>query len=542
MQIQAAWPKRRNDFQKSNWQAGLRFGKRALNILVTAGGTKENIDPVRYIGNFSTGSFGRAFAREAAKRGHHVTLLAPKSLPKLVGQLGKGIDFRPFRSVADLQALLKQAASERPWDIVIHSAAVSDYTPAEAVSHKISSNQDELLIRLVPTPKLIQSFRQCFGRAFLVGFKLLTGASREEAHRISLAQVKKNRTNLAIYNDFSQINPKQHHVHLATPEGGFIPVQPGKNSKVAKHVLDFIEKRQAVRWFQTVQDPTLAENPKAKDLGRLVSLAQASGLLNDENGNASVRLPNHRMAITPRSVDKGKLTEKDFLLVKVDQRKRRVYVNSPTKPSIDSSVSDALYKAYPGLKAILHTHSPWVLNPYTTSFPYPCGVKEEAQEALKTLKQHHHANNKAFVLKLLHHGTLLGLAGDLDIATLEAQWQAVQKDFKAHMQEIGIADTALAQGRVQAILSPEGIVGYVFTDTDGTIAPRLLPEHQGKGLGRQLLEVIRAENKTVKTVQECDVLAYYQKYGFELTQQDGRFYFLKPVAQSSSKDFIPFKN
>jgi len=86
--------------QRLNWhQQALRFGKK-LKILITAGATKEKIDGVRFITldtsaqdapsvltNFSSGAFGRAFGIEALKRGHEVTLLAPKELPKIAGPL-----------------------------------------------------------------------------------------------------------------------------------------------------------------------------------------------------------------------------------------------------------------------------------------------------------------------------------------------------------------------------------------------------------------------------------------------------------------------
>jgi hypothetical protein len=222
-----------------------------------------------------------------------------------------------------------------------------------------------------------------------------------------------------------------------------------------------------------------------------------------------------------------------MLVIRVDQDDRKIYVNNARKPSIDSSVSDALYKAFPGLKAALHTHSTWGLDAVQTTFPYPCGVKEEAEELIRTLKKSGYQDGKPFLLKLVHHGLMLGLSGELTVQALEKQWQEVQTDFKTHMDEIGISPAHAAQGAVQAILAPAGIVGYVFTDRDGTIAPRLLPKHQGKGWGKELIARIKEQGLTVKTVDDCRVLDYYKKHGFAVVKQEGRFYYLSPTRSPS---------
>jgi GNAT superfamily N-acetyltransferase len=512
------------------WGQALRFMGRKLNILITAGGTKEDIDPVRYLTNFSSGSLGRAFSIAAAERGHRVTLLAPKELPKLAGPLPEGVDLRPYRSTADLEAALKQAAAEKKWDVVIHSAAVSDYRPADTQATKISSDQEELVIRLVKTPKLIQSFRDWFGRAFLVGFKLLTNTPDAERHRIALAQIKKNRTNLCFENDLARITKTVHPARLVTPEGGAIPLPLGDKQAVARAALDFIEKREDVRWFQTVQDPTLPPRPDSPVPGQLLTLAQQSGLLVDSNGNLSVKLAKGQVAMTPRGVDKGQLTPEQILVIRANQKTRKVFVNSPTqKPSIDSSVADALYKAFPGLKATVHTHSLWAVGPLKTDFPYPCGVKEEAGEVIHTLQQAHHGPNQPFLVKLVHHGLILGLAGELTPDRLAQQWQTVQEDFDQHMAEIGFTPADLAGGRLQGILSPEGFVGSAYTHADGSVSLRLLPAYQGRGFGQELLKILKENNLTIQTVPECNVLAYYQKHGFEEVNREGRRIWLKPA-------------
>jgi GNAT superfamily N-acetyltransferase len=97
------------------------------------------------------------------------------------------------------------------------------------------------------------------------------------------------------------------------------------------------------------------------------------------------------------------------------------------------------------------------------------------------------------------------------------------------MQEVHVDDAQLGDGKLSAILSPEGIVGHIFTDAkDGTVAARLLPKYQGKGYGKLLLDRMADLGVTVKTVDECAVVDFYRKHGFEEIRKEGRFYFLKP--------------
>lgn len=217
---------------------------RPLRILITAGGTKEPIDDVRYLTNFSSGALGRGFAAAAAAKGHRVVVLAPKEFPRLTGGLPPGVEHRPFTSTADLFQKIKDAAGESAWDIVIHSAAVSDYTPRAVADGKISSSREELSIHLVKTPKLIRSFRGLFGdEAFLVGFKLLSGVPAEERQRIALRQIQDCRTDLCVENDLSEISREAHRARVVTPEGLAIPVPVGDKGFVAERILNYVIRR-----------------------------------------------------------------------------------------------------------------------------------------------------------------------------------------------------------------------------------------------------------------------------------------------------------
>lgn len=219
---------------------------RVLNILITAGGTKEPMDDVRFITNFSTGSLGKAFANIAAWRGHNVTLLAPKEIEQRTGPLHPNVEHRIFTSTENLQTEILKAASENTWDLVLQSAAISDFTPANIADGKISSRSvgDELTIRLKKTPKLLAKFREFFGKAaYIVGYKLLSNMPDNERLKIALKQLREYETNLCFENDLSRITKTSHEARLVLPTEETFPVPLGDKLEVAEATLNFIEKQ-----------------------------------------------------------------------------------------------------------------------------------------------------------------------------------------------------------------------------------------------------------------------------------------------------------
>ncbi|QDU32110.1 Coenzyme A biosynthesis bifunctional protein CoaBC [Poriferisphaera corsica] len=124
-----------------------------MNILITAGPTREPIDAVRYIGNRSSGKVGISLALAAYKNEHNVTLLMGPGiqLPEMPSQ----ISILRFESTADLQSLLSVHFPN--CDILIMAAAVADYTPLEKHDGKLPRSHDQgdsMIIELTPTPDL----------------------------------------------------------------------------------------------------------------------------------------------------------------------------------------------------------------------------------------------------------------------------------------------------------------------------------------------------------------------------------------------------
>ena len=121
-------------------------GKR---ILVTAGPTREKLDPVRYISNHSTGKMGYAIASAAVRRGAKVTLVSGKtdlSYPA-------GVEAVPVESAADMAAAVKEAADEQ--DVIIMAAAVADYRPAAVADEKMKKKDGELSLALERTEDIL---------------------------------------------------------------------------------------------------------------------------------------------------------------------------------------------------------------------------------------------------------------------------------------------------------------------------------------------------------------------------------------------------
>ncbi|MGE5403600.1 MAG: bifunctional phosphopantothenoylcysteine decarboxylase/phosphopantothenate--cysteine ligase CoaBC, partial [Candidatus Saccharibacteria bacterium] len=118
-------------------------------FLITAGATQEDLDPVRFITNRSTGRMGFALAAEAAKRGAHVILVSgPSSLPD-----PKGVEVRRVRSAVDMYNCCMEYYAGV--DVVIGAAAVADYRPLEYSETKIKKGDDDLSIKLTRNPDIL---------------------------------------------------------------------------------------------------------------------------------------------------------------------------------------------------------------------------------------------------------------------------------------------------------------------------------------------------------------------------------------------------
>lgn len=192
------------------------------DVVVTAGGTREYIDDVRYLGNFSGGKLGHALASTYAELGHRVLLLAPNCVPERHGAID-GVEHRPYTSAASLQSELLAIPTAR---LVLHGAAVSDYTP-DRINGKLSSDEDELVIHCKRTPKILPQLREHFGvDTRLIGFKLLSNVAETELIDVAAKQIETCRTDACIANDLQELRDSRR-LHIVNPDGTYQTVEGG---------------------------------------------------------------------------------------------------------------------------------------------------------------------------------------------------------------------------------------------------------------------------------------------------------------------------
>lgn len=211
-----------------------------VRAVITAGGTAEPIDDVRVITNLSTGRFGAALANALIARGAQVTLLASHALASHPEWLSDGIDLRPFGSFDDLSSCL-DAACSTPLDLLLMAAAVSDYRPVRAPG-KIRSDQEALTLRLVRTPKLLETLRRrCGPDTTLVGFKLLSGVDTDALVAAARHQIATCELDWTVANDLVEIRDGQHPVWLVPRIGAATRIEGTKTTTAAAVISRLVD-------------------------------------------------------------------------------------------------------------------------------------------------------------------------------------------------------------------------------------------------------------------------------------------------------------
>jgi phosphopantothenoylcysteine decarboxylase/phosphopantothenate--cysteine ligase len=195
-------------------------------VLVSAGGTREPLDAVRFLGNRSSGRMGVALAAEAKRRGASVTLLAAN----LAVPAPPGVE---IVETPTADAMLAAALSRRDVDLVLMAAAVADYRPAEAVMEKRPKDERAWDIRLEPTTDVLATLAE--GRTngqVLIGFAADHGEAGLERAREKL---QRKRIDLVVYNDVSRDD-----IGFDAEENEVVLVAAGAERKVAKAPKDRI--------------------------------------------------------------------------------------------------------------------------------------------------------------------------------------------------------------------------------------------------------------------------------------------------------------
>ena len=193
------------------------------HALVTAGGTREPIDGVRFITNFSSGTTGASLADAFAAAGWEVTLVRARDAMRPTSAAVAQVS---YSSVADLDDACRRELAQRSYDVVVHAAAVSDFVVGaivvDGVRHdaplagKLDSAHG-LSVELVPSPKILPRLRG-YSRndaVVVVGFKLTNGATTDEATTAVRRQFETAGVDAVVHNDLTEMD-HAHDRHVAT--------------------------------------------------------------------------------------------------------------------------------------------------------------------------------------------------------------------------------------------------------------------------------------------------------------------------------------
>jgi len=160
-------------------------------VLVTAGGTVERLDPVRYLTNDSSGKMGFAIAEAAAIRGADVTIVAAKT----TAAPPEGIRVIRVESAEEMLEAVLARYDEA--DIVVKAAAVADYRPVQRASSKIKKKDEQLVLELERTTDILKTLGERKKRQFLIGF----AAETEQVEAYALDKLKRKNCDLIVAND-----------------------------------------------------------------------------------------------------------------------------------------------------------------------------------------------------------------------------------------------------------------------------------------------------------------------------------------------------
>ena len=214
-----------------------------VRVLVTAGGTREPIDSVRFIGNRSSGRMGMALAREAARRGAEVCMITANV----------GLEAPPRVGVIRVQTAAELATACRNemdgCDVLLMAAAVADFRPGGPVNRKIKKDEGIPQIELEPTEDVLSGVAERRREdQVIVGFAAEHG---EDAVELGRGKLARKRLDAIVVNDISRagigFEAEDNEVTIVTADGVERHVPPSRKERVARAVLDEVERLRATR-------------------------------------------------------------------------------------------------------------------------------------------------------------------------------------------------------------------------------------------------------------------------------------------------------
>ena len=220
---------------------GLRHDFAGQTVLVTAGPTLEDLDPVRFLTNRSSGKMGYALAEAAVYRGARAVVLVsgPTGL-----EVPQGVDWVPVRSTEEMRNAVRERVHEA--NVVIMAAAVADYRPAAIEAQKLKRVGERLTLELEPTPDILAELGREKGHRILVGFAAETDRVAENAR----AKLSRKCADMIVANDVTQegagFDADTNIVTLFLRDGRELPLPKLAKFDVANRILDHVFELQKV--------------------------------------------------------------------------------------------------------------------------------------------------------------------------------------------------------------------------------------------------------------------------------------------------------
>lgn len=213
-----------------------------VRVVVSAGGTREPFDPVRFVGNRSSGRQGVAIAADAARRGAVVTLVAAN----VDGGLTAGLDATvvPVGSAQELADAVHAAAADA--DVVVMTAAVADYRPAEVREAKLKKDDqgDRMTLELVRNPDVLADLVAARRTGqIIVGFAAETEPDREARLALGRAKIARKPADLLVVNHVgwsAGFEREENAIEVLVPGGHVVRETSGTKAEVAAAVLDLV--------------------------------------------------------------------------------------------------------------------------------------------------------------------------------------------------------------------------------------------------------------------------------------------------------------
>lgn len=203
-----------------------------MKFLITAGPTREALDPVRYLTNRSSGRMGYALAGAARHEGHEVLLISgPTTL-----DVPAGVDFVQVESAQQMYEAVRDLIGGV--DVAILCAAVADYRPVAVAEQKIKKNAERLTIELERTPDILGSMRSTFGfTGKLIGF----AAETQDVEAYAREKLHRKQCDMIVANDVSRsdigFDSKENEVMLVLAEHT-IPLDKDTKEQVAMRIIE----------------------------------------------------------------------------------------------------------------------------------------------------------------------------------------------------------------------------------------------------------------------------------------------------------------